>query len=61
MVNEKANYQYQLADLNGRVIAIGSINTGTNRINISNIPNGIYVLQMITTKNQRQTERIIKQ
>ena len=60
VVNARANYQYQLADINGRVIATGSSNTGTNRINISNIPNGIYVLQMITN-NQRQTERIIKQ
>ena len=60
MVNATENYQYQLADISGRVIETGSSNAGTNRINISNIPNGIYVIQMITN-NQRQTERIIKQ
>ena len=60
VVNATANYQYQLADINGRVIGTGSNNAGTNRINISNMPNGIYVIQMITN-NQKQTERIIKQ
>ena len=60
MVNATENYQYQLSDISGRVIETGSSNAGTNRINISNIPNGIYVIQMITN-NQRQTERIIKQ
>ena len=60
VINAKANYQYQLADINGRVIGTGSSIAGTNRINISNVPNGIYVIQMITN-NQKQTERIIKQ
>jgi len=60
MVNAKENYQYQLADINGRVIETGKKNAGTNTINVSNLANGIYVIQMITN-NQRQTERIIKQ
>lgn len=59
-VNAPENYQYQLADMNGRVLQTGSSKTGTNTINISNIPNGIYVIQMITN-NQKQTERIVKQ
>ncbi len=60
VVNATANYQYQLANINGSMIARGSSNALTNRINISNLPNGIYVIQMITN-NQKQTERIIKQ
>ena len=60
MVNAYENYQYQLADMNGRVIESGTSKSGTNRINISNIPNGIYVIEMITN-NQKQTERIVKQ
>jgi hypothetical protein len=60
VVNAKENYQYQLVDINGRVIETGKKNAGTNTINISNMANGIYVIQMITN-NQRQTERIIKQ
>ncbi|MDB5223846.1 MAG: hypothetical protein JWN83_2513 [Chitinophagaceae bacterium] len=60
VVNATANYQYQLADIHGRILETGSHNAGTNRINVSNIPNGVYIIQMITN-NQRQTERIIKQ
>ena len=60
VVNATANYQYQLANINGSMIARGSSNALTNRINISNLPNGIYVIQIITN-NQKQTERIIKQ
>jgi hypothetical protein len=59
-VNASANYQYQLVDINGRMIATGNSNAGSNRINVSNIPNGIYVIQLINN-NQKQTERIIKQ
>ena len=59
-VNASASYQYQLVDLQGRLIGTGSGNSGTNRINVSHAPNGMYIIQMITN-NQRQTERIIKQ
>ncbi len=54
------NYQYQLVDIQGRVIGNGNGTTGTNRINVSNAPNGMYIIQMIMN-SQRQTERIIKQ
>ena len=60
MINAPENYQYQLADMNGRVLETGSSKAGINKINVNNIPNGIYVIQMITN-NQKQTERIIKQ
>ena len=60
MVYAKENFQYQLSDVNGKVIETGKKNAGTNRINITNITNGMYIIQMITN-NQRQTERIIKQ
>lgn len=60
VVNASENYQYLLADISGRVIARGNNNAGMNKINISNSPNGIYVLQIISN-NERKTERIIKQ
>lgn len=59
-VNASANYQYQLADISGRIIRTGNSNAGINTINVSNAPNGIYVMQIISN-NQRQTDRIIKQ
>lgn len=59
-VNASANYQYHLTDINGRTIQTGNSIAGINKINVSNIPNGIYVIQIIND-NQKQTERIIKQ
>ena len=59
-VNASANYQYQLADISGRIITQGNNNAGIIRINISNAPNGMYVIHMISN-NKIQTERIIKQ
>ncbi|MDQ6755412.1 MAG: T9SS type A sorting domain-containing protein, partial [Bacteroidota bacterium] len=60
MVNASENYEYMLADISGRIIAKGNNSAGINRINISNAPDGIYVMQIISN-NQRKTERIIKQ
>lgn len=54
------NFQYSLNNINGTSIVIGSGNTGYNKLNIDNLPSGIYVLQLIGNKN-RQIERIIKQ
>jgi hypothetical protein len=59
-VNAPANYQYMIADINGRIIAHGSNNAGIKRISINNHPNGMYVMQIIS-ENQRITERIIRQ
>lgn len=59
-VNAPASYQFKLSDINGRVIMNGNGVTGFNNINISNNPNGIYIMQ-IFSNNQKQTERIIKQ
>ena len=60
VVNATEDYQYQVVDIQGRVIARGESNAPVNRINVSNIPNGMYIIQMINNR-QRQTERIIKQ
>ena len=60
LVNATQNYQYILADINGRVISKGNNKAGIKRIKINNNPTGIYVIQMISN-NQRITERIIRQ
>ena len=60
VVTATENYQYQLVDIHGRVLQKGNSNSGVNRINVSNIPNGMYIIQM-TGNDQKQTERIIKQ
>lgn len=59
-VNASVNYQYQLADINGRMIGKGNSVAGINKINVSNIPKGVYVMQIINN-NQNQIEKILKQ
>jgi len=54
------NFQYELNTINGALLVRGNGTAGTNKINIDNQPNGIYILQLISN-NQRQVERIIKQ
>ena len=54
-------YQYLLSDINGRAIARGNAQVGTNKVNMSNMPGGIYVLHLVSSNNDQQTERIIKQ
>lgn len=60
VVTATEDYQYQVVDIQGRVVARGESNAPVNRINVSNIPNGMYIIQMINNR-QKQTERIIKQ
>ena len=55
----KEDYDYQLADMSGRVIMGGRGKVGINTININANPNGIYLMQIISN-NQRTTERIVK-
>ncbi len=58
-VNAKEDYNYKLADMSGRILQAGRAKAGTNTINISNVPNGVYLMQIINN-NQRLTERIVK-
>lgn len=60
VINAAENYQYALIDINGRTIGTGSGLKGINRINVSNQSKGMYIIQLFN-KEQRQTERIIKQ
>ena len=59
-INSGDNFQYVLTDISGRVMQKGTYSAGINTINVSNQPNGIYVIQIITS-NDRITQRIIKQ
>ena len=59
-VNASVSYQYQLSNINGQMIKKGNGVTGFNNINISNQPQGIYIIQLFGN-NVNQTERIIKQ
>jgi hypothetical protein len=58
-VDAAEDYDYKLADMSGRIIQGGKGKAGINTINISNNPNGVYLVQIISN-NQRLTERILK-
>lgn len=58
-VNAAEDYSYKIADMSGRIIQGGQAKAGFNTINISNSPNGIYLMQIISN-NQRLIERIVK-
>lgn len=59
-INASENFSYALLDMNGRTIAAGKEVKGMSRINVSSLPKGMYVIQMLSDNN-KQTERIIKQ
>lgn len=59
-VNAAEKYFYLISDVNGATVAKGSGQTGFNKVDISRMPGGMYVLQLLSN-NQKQTERIIKQ
>ena len=59
-VTAAENYQYRLADANGRIILSGKGAQGINRIETARLASGMYILQLISN-NYQQTERIIKQ
>lgn len=59
-LNASVPCQYQLSDINGKLVTKGAAVQGITYINIGNQPNGMYILQ-IFSNNQQITERIIKQ
>ncbi|WP_460554715.1 T9SS type A sorting domain-containing protein [Ferruginibacter profundus] len=59
-INAAANYQYRLLDINGRVVITGTGTGGINKIDISNQPGGMYMLQLFNN-GQQQTQKIFKQ
>ena len=59
-VSASAKYDYQLSDMNGREIRVGSGVKGVNKVNVYNLPNGMYIIQLYSN-NEKQTERIIRQ
>ncbi len=54
--------QVMLYDLNGRVVrALNSLAAEGNRLNVSDLPSGFYMLKVVFENGQTQTLKIIKQ
>ncbi len=58
-IQAKEEFKFHVMDMTGRSIKKGTGKTGLSKINISNSPNGIYFIQIISDK-QKITQRIIK-
>lgn len=59
-ITAAGNYQFLLSDINGRTVASGTGVKGISKVNVSNLPGGMYIIQLFSD-NEKQTERIIKQ
>jgi hypothetical protein len=59
-INAKDKFEYQVADISGRLVLKGNQPAGLSAINFNDQPNGIYLMQIIS-QHSRITERIIKQ
>jgi len=57
-VNINDNVNYKIVDLTGRTVITGKIEN--NNINVNNLSNGVYVLQLITEKGHTST-RFVKE
>jgi hypothetical protein len=51
--------EFNLMDLNGKTLKTGALTTATETINVSNLPEGVYMLR-ISSKGQFETIRLIK-
>lgn len=58
-IKSSERFQYQLADISGKIIKTGNGDAGVNTINIQNSPNGIYILQVICN-SRKTTQRIVR-
>ncbi len=58
-VHAREEYKFHIMDMAGRSIKKGTGKSGFSTINMSNSPNGIYFIQMISN-NQKITQRIVK-
>lgn len=52
---------YQIASLDGKVVAQERVKANATRINMSNLPNGTYILKLIQDNQPLKTFKIIKQ
>lgn len=57
---QKNAVSYTLSDLNGKAALRGKLHEMSNKVDISNLPNGIYILAVVSSEGQTETVKIIK-
>jgi len=61
-LQQKTDVKYMLSDILGKPITNGEFHDTTNKLDISNLPNGVYVLTLTTTNGKgEESVRLIKQ
>jgi hypothetical protein len=56
---ETVNTRYSVVDLNGRLVQNANFSTSENRIDVSHLPKGIYVIS-IETENGKMSKKFVK-
>jgi len=55
-----SNVLYQITDINGRMVKTEKITDFQTLISMENLPQGIYILEVKTSKNKSKTFKIVK-
>ncbi|PCJ66722.1 MAG: hypothetical protein COA58_04485 [Bacteroidetes bacterium] len=60
--NIAVNHEYKIYDLQGKVLISGSLQAGNNtyELNINDIPQGLFIIQLFDGKNWSKSTRIMK-
>jgi hypothetical protein len=59
-ITSPGNFDYYLADLNGRILNKGKLSTGMTTINANSMAHGMYIIRF-TDGNEQWTEKLVKQ
>jgi len=59
--NVRISGQYVLFNITGIIEQAGTLQTGSNRIDIANLPMGLYILMLTTEDGQRVVRKVVKE
>ena len=60
VINSKESFAYRIMDMNGRPIALGKGTAGTNRIEMSSVASGMYVIEL-NSNSKKEIKKLLKQ
>ena len=61
-LQEKQEVKYMISDMTGKTIVYGDLHDTTNKIDVSKLPAGIYIITLVKTgSNEEESVKIIKQ
>jgi Secretion system C-terminal sorting domain/FG-GAP-like repeat len=59
-MNEFSRYTYAISDMSGKTVLSGNFNSYAASIELSNVKDGVYVLQIRSQRGEMQVARIVK-